>query len=314
MRWRRLGISLAVALLLHAAIAGILVLAWRQFVPPGPTEPVIVELAPPAAQPRAEPAEPTFATTAAGAGRAVPTEHADIEHPFAQLPARADAAAAGSEATFAARAHEPAPAENANAKPATREGGARPTPSAQGSGAEGPGVQAGGAPIDTRIAPPFHPPGKKPPRTLARNANQLPAPRRLSALTGNIVINAIGARVEDRVRAANARAAASGEAARNAVGNATASNPGSGAARDAEGVVVNAIGMAIHVRAAVPPAAAGIGASTGGQKPSAAAGLNGGAVNGTGLGSVATRAATIGGAARSLPGALNGTDFRSRHP
>ncbi len=323
-RWRHLGISLAVAVLLHAVVAVILVLAWRQFVPPHPAGPVIVELAPPAAQPSAEPAEPTFATVAADAGRSERVERADIDHPFAELPARGETGAAGSESTFAARGGDgPPPAANAaehptDAKTASREGELQPAPGARAPGAQAPGAQVGGAPIDTGFVPSFRPPGRKPARALARTSGPQAPPRRLSALPGNTAINAIGARVEDRVRAAIARANASGKGARNAVGNAMPINGGNAAAGGAESVV-NAIGMAVPVHpTASPPANGVVGpggtASTGGRMPGAADGLNGGAVNGTGLGRVATRAGTIGGAAKNVPGALNGTDFRPRHP
>jgi hypothetical protein len=328
-RWRRLGISLAVALLLHAVVAVILVLAWRQFVPPYPAGPVIVELAPPAAPPSAEPAEPTFATVAADAGRSERVERADIDHPFAELPARGEAGAAGSESTFAARGGEAsssaanAAAHPTDAKTASREGEALPAPGVQAPGAQAPGAQApgtqvGGAPIDTRFAPSFRPPGRKPARTLARTPSPQASPRRLSTLPGNTAINAIGARVEDRVRAAIARANASGNGARNAVGNTMPINGGNAAAGGAESVV-NAIGMAVPVHPTASPPANGVAGPGGmapmaGRAPGAAGALNGGAVNGTGLGRVATRAGTIGGAAKNVPGALNGTDFRPRHP
>ena len=322
MPWRRLGISLAVALLLHAVVAVILVLAWRQFVPPA--GPVIVELAPPAAQPSAEPAESTFATFAADAGRSESVERGDIDHPFAEHPARGDAGAAGPESAFAARGGEAPPAaahaaeHPTEAKTASREGELRPAPGVQAPGAQAPGAQVGGAPIDTRLVPSFRPPGRKPARTLARTSSPQASPRRLSALPGNSAINAIGARVEDRVRAAIARANASGNGARNAVGN-TMPIDGGNAAAGGAGSAVNAIGMAVPVRpAASLPANGVVGpggtAPMGGRAPGAAGALNGGAVNGTGLGRVATRAGTIGGAAKNVPGALNGTDFRLRHP
>jgi hypothetical protein len=94
-------------------------------------------------------------------------------------------------------------------------------------------------------------------------------------------------------------------------------NAGNAAAGAAESVAINAIGMAVHVHPAVAPPASGvlgITASTGGRTPNAAAGLNGIGVNGTSLGGVATRTGTIGGAAKNVSGALNGTDFRPRHP
>jgi hypothetical protein len=73
--------------------------------------------------------------------------------------------------------------------------------------------------------------------------------------------------------------------------------------------------MAVHVQPAVSPPAhgavgMGVTSSTGVRMPSA--GLHGGAVNGTGVGGVATRAGRIGGATANVSGALNGTDFRLR--
>jgi hypothetical protein len=320
--WPRWGVSLAVALLLHAVIATVLVLAWRKFVPLNPPGAVIVELPPPEARANAEPTEPTFATVSADAGRSEAAEHAAIDHPIAELSTRGKAAEE-SEPTFAGREREGGPpAENAAEKPeevGTATGGGEPR--------RPPGPQVGGASIDTRIAPSFGPPGKKPPRKLTRSLSPLGGPakqagapaasRRLSALPGSVVINAIGARVEDRVRAAMARANASGNGPRNAVGNTITTNAGNAASGAAESVVINAIGMAVHVHPAVsPPAngAVGSGATAvpGGRTP--AAGVNGGAVNGTGMGHVATRAGAIGGPAKNVPGALNGTDFHTRHP
>jgi hypothetical protein len=316
--WRRWGISLAVALLVHAVIVTVLVLAWRKFVPPNTPGPVIVELPPPEGGANAEPAEPTFANTAADAGRSDAAERADIDHPFARLTPSSKPAAEQSEA------HDReviAPAQNAAEKPSDAEAS-----SGRGVPRAAPGGQVGGEPIDTRIVPSFGPPGKNSSRTLARTLSPLarpakqagaPAPsRRLGALPGSVVINAIGARVEDRARAAaTARANASGDSPRNAVGSAMTTSAGNAAANAAESVVTNAVGMAVHVQPAVsPPAhgAVGTGAtsSTGVRMPSA--GLHGGAVNGTGVGGVATRAGRIGGATANVSGALNGTDFRLR--
>jgi hypothetical protein len=310
-----------VALLLHAAIAMVLVLAWRKFAPLNAPGPVIVELPPPEGRANAEPAEPTFATTAADAGRSDAAERADIDHPFAPLTAGSKTAAEESEPTFAARDREEiAPAQNAAEKPADAE-----TASGGGGLRAAPGAQVGGEPIDTRIVPSFGPPGKKSSRALARTLSPLarpakqagaPAPsRRLSALPGSVVINAIGARVEDRARAAMARANAAGDGARNAVGSAITTSAGSVAASAAESVVINAVGMAVHVHPAVSqpvngPFRTGVAPSSGARVP--AEGLNGGVVNGTSMGHVAAHAGTIGGATTNISGALNGTDFRLR--
>jgi hypothetical protein len=219
-------------------------------------------LPPPEAWANAEPTEPTFATVSADAGRSEAAEHAAIDHPIAELSTRGKAAEE-SEPTFAGREREGGPpAENAAEKPeevGTATGGGEPR--------RPPGPQVGGASIDTRIAPSFGPPGKKPPRKLTRSLSPLGGPakqagapaasRRLSALPGSVVINAIGARVEDRVRAAMARANASGNGPRNAVGNTITTNAGNAASGAAESVVINAIGMAVHVHPAVSPPANG---------------------------------------------------------
>jgi hypothetical protein len=326
---RRWGISLAVALLLHGVIAAIVVLAWRKLPALNRPGPVVVELAPPPAEPNAQPAEPTFATTSADAGRSDSAERTDIDHPFAQLPIRSKTAEGESEPTFATQNREAiAPAENADEKAAEAR-----TASGGGGLHLAPGAEIGGGPIDTRIAPSFPSfgaRGKKAPRKLARSSSPLAHPnkqageqgpsRRLSALRGSIVINAIGARVEDRVRAAMARANASGNGARNAVGSTMSNNAGS-AANPADGIVTNAIGMAVHVHPTLPQAmngapGTGVAASAGARMP--AAGMNGVAgaagVNGSGMGHLASRAGTIGGPAKGVSGVLNGTDFHPRHP
>jgi hypothetical protein len=317
--WRRWGISLVAALLLHAAIATVLVLAWRTFAPLTPPGPVIVELPPPETRPKAEPAEPTFATT--DAGRSDAAERAAIDRPFADLSAKLGTAEE-SEPSFAARGREAAPPAD--------DGAEKPAEVRTATGGEeqrvAPGAQIGGAPIDTRIVPTFGPPGRKPPRKLARSASPFAptakqagspaASRRLSASAGNVVINAIGARVEDRAKAAAARANASGNGARNAVGNTITTDAGNAAAGAAESVVNNAIGMAVHVHPPVlPPANGPVGAGAPapfGRMP--ATGANGGAVNGTGLGRMSPRAGAIGGPARNASGTLNGTDFHARRP
>ena len=212
-------------------------------------------------------------------------------------------------------------------------------------------------PIDARIAPfgsralgsrAFGSQAKKAPRKLARSPNPLVRPnkeaggqapaRRLSALPGSIVINAIGARVQDRVRAAMARANASGNGVRNAVGGTMANNAGSVSANAAGSVVTNAIGMAVHVqpniagstgselRTGAPASAGGRtpitgGAGVGGASVNGAsingASINGASINGTNMGRSALRIGAIGaigGPAKTMSGVLNGTDFHLRHP
>jgi hypothetical protein len=303
-------------LLLHGALAVIVVLTWRKLPTLNPGAPVVVELAPPPVQPEAQPAEPTFATAGAEAGRPESAERADIDHPFAQLPTKQ--AKGESEPTFAAQSREPiAPVERADENAAdarTASGGGTRTAPVAGLSSR---------PIDTRIAPSFGARGKQAPRQLTRTLSplahsakqagaQAPA-RRLSALQGSIVINAIGARVEDRVRA---RANASGNGARNAVGSAMANDAGSASAKATDSVVTNAIGIAVSVRPNIPtPGASERG--TGAMAPAGGrpvAGINGTGINGTGMGRLASGTGAIGGPAKNVSGVLSGTDFRPRHP
>ena len=339
--WRRWGISVAVALLLHAVIGAIVFLAWRQPATLNPPGPVIVELAPPQGQPNAQPAEPTFATTSADVGRSDSAEHADIDHPFAHFTPKSERAEGAAAPTSAAQSSQPvAPVERADenaadARTASGGGGVRAESSTGLSG-----------PIDARIAPfgsrafgsrAVGSQAKKAPRKLARSTNPLMRPnkeaggqgpaRRLSALPGSIVINAIGARVQDRVRAAVARANASGNGVRNAVGGTMANNAGSVSANAAGSVVTNAIGMAVQVHPNIAGSVGselrtGVPASTGGRMPITGnngagiggASINGASISGTNIGRSALRIGAIGGPAKNMSGVLNGTDFHPRHP
>jgi hypothetical protein len=291
---------------------------------------VTVELAPPEGQPKAQPAEPTFATRSADVGRSDAAEHVDIDHPFAQFTPKSEVAKGAAEPTFAAQSREPvAPVERAdeNAADARTASGGGGVPAAPNAGLSGP--------IDARIAPSFgsrafDPRAKKAPRKLARILNPLGRqtkqsggqgpPRRLSAQPGSIIINAIGARVQDRVRAAIARANASGSGGRNAAGGAVANNAGSVSANPAGSVVTNAIGMAVQAH---PNIAGSLGSELKTGAPTSASGRIvitgssggvGGASSNGNTGRSALRIGAIGGPAKNVLGVLNGTDFHPRHP
>jgi hypothetical protein len=330
---RRWGISLAVAVLLHVAIGAVVFLAWRQSVTLDTPRPVIVELAPPQSEPSAQSTEPTFATTGADIGRLGSTGDGDVDRPFAQFTPKSEVAEGATEPTFAAQSRGSiAPAERADenaadARTASGGGGMSAAPSAGLSG-----------PIDTRIAPSFgsrafDPRAKKPPRKLARSSSPLasqnkqagglgPA-RRLSALPpSSTVINAIGARVQDRVRAAIARANGSMNGARNAVGSNAAGNAGGASASAADSVVTNAIGIAVHVHPNIQqPMGSAIG--TGATAPAGGrlqvtgingANINGASFNGANMGRPTFRVGAIGGPVKNTVGVLSGTDFHPRHP
>jgi len=329
---RRWAISIALALLLHGVVAVAVLLTWQKSTTQlHPNGPVIVELPPPAAEPieathapgeltkqrdetaekkaaaiREEKAEPTFATQSL-----VPT--AAVENAQGEKKV---------EPTFASQSLTPtAPVENAGG-----ENGADVRTATGGGGGVRPGVSGGeaaGGPIDTRIAPRFGPRSKKASRTLARKPTLPDACRMAKAagMQGNsrhlgaqagVAINAIGARVQDRVAAAIARANRSKEGAKNAVGSNVANLAGSISANAGDLAVTNAIGIAVHLRPSIPGPV--IGEHGAGAIAFAGAAMPKAAMNGTGIGRPALRIGAIGGAARSAAGALNGTDFRPRHP
>ncbi len=177
-RWRRFGDKPRGGPAAHAIVAAILVLAWRQFVPPNPAGRVIVELAPPAAQPSAKPAEPTFATVAADAGRAERLERADIDHPFAELTARGEAVLQDRNLHLPhavgrrPRQRQTAPRTQRTPRLQPAKANQGPLPALKLPEPRLPAAQVGGAPIDTLLVPSFRPPGKKPPRTLAGSLNR----------------------------------------------------------------------------------------------------------------------------------------------
>jgi hypothetical protein len=148
----------------------------------------------------------------------------------------------------------------------------------------------------------------RPSRSLAGRPSQQatqPALRRQQASPAGAV-NSIGAHVEDRVRAAIARANATGEMLRNGIGGAAAI-PGGGVARGAGATVVNAIGQVVPARRQAA-AAHPVNAAT-----SAAVAARIVAINGATFGRVGARPGAIGGPNRSAPGVIDGTTFRPRH-
>ncbi len=301
---RRWAISIALALLLHGVVAVAVLLTWQKSTTQlHPNGPVIVELPPPAA-------EPIEANHAPGAL----TKQGDETAEKKAAAIREEKA----EPTFATQSLAPtAPLENAEG-----ENGADVRTASGGGGGVRSGVSGGGAaggPIDTRIAPGSGPRSKKASRTLARkpslpgrmakNAGMQGHSRHLGAQPG-VAINAIGARVQDRVAAAIARANRSREGAKNAVGSNVANLAGSSSTNAGDLAVTNAIGIA--VRPSIPGPV--IGEHGAGAIAFAGSAMPKAAINGTGMGRPALRIGAIGGAARSAAGALNGTDFRPRHP
>jgi hypothetical protein len=323
---RRWAISIAIALLLHA-VAGVFVLLTWKSPSLNPNGPVIVELPPPPAEPKASPGEAApvpdkQGTEQQGVGEQTDEANRAPEESSKQTAENADREVApldkeSTEPTFASQNVPPAaPSENAEGENAT-EGR---TASGRGGPSAASGGQAEGGSIDTRIAPYFGPRAKKPSRTLARKPSPLAHTatttnaqghsRRLSAPAGD-VINAIGARVPS-VAAANALANKAEDSTKNAIGSNVA-NPAGGVSASAPDLpVINSLGIPMRVHPSIPRPVAG-------QQGTGAIGFdNRGrpvpAVNGTGMNRVGLGAGGLGGPSRSAANALNGTSFRPQLP
>lgn len=341
-RLRRWAASLALALLLHGGIV-VALLSWRNSVTapsaPGPAGAIIIDLAPSPSEPVAPQSERVPAPAGEPAERPpeqLSTNGASQEPTRPAEETTAEKAAKNGEETTADRAAKngeetgeqktapaeappgliaPAPSENAEGEDSGDErasGGGGVAPAA-------PDGEAMGGPIDTRMSVASRS-GWRSKKKAGRGADGksivlirpskgsggLGHPRDLSAQSP--AINAIGAHIQDRVRAAIAR-----EGAKNAVGGSAANNVGGASAHTAERTVTNAIGITMHFRPRIP------GTVTGGGQPVGVMALAGNArtvaaVNGTGMTRIGSVPGVIGGAARQLAGALNGTSFRPRHP
>lgn len=327
---RRWAISIALALLVHGVVAVAVLLTWQKSTSPlHPNGPVIVELPLPAADP------------AAPLGEAVPAPPAGIERPSVAKQIEGNRAPGGppkrtdeiaekkvasigeerAEPTFATQSLAPAaPLQNAEGE----NGADVRTVTGGGGGARSAvsGGDAAGGPIDTRIAAQSGQHSKKASRTLAqkpiligraaKDAGMQGHSRHLSAQEAGVVINAIGARVQNRVSAAGARTNGFQEGAKNAIGSNVANLAGSISANAADLAVTNAIGIAVRVRPSIPGPViaehgAGATAFAGGSMPK-------GAINGTGMSRIGLGVGVIGGPAKNVAGVLNGTSFRPRHP
>jgi len=128
-----------------------------------------------------------------------------------------------------------------------------------------------------------------------------------------VVINALGAHVQDRVRAAHARAMNQGTEAKNAIGSPIGAGiVGAGHGVNAtEGMVRNAVGVPVRVQPSLPGTT--IGESKAGPIASAAA-TSHSAINGRDLVHAPLRTGALGGPAKNAVGVLDGTSFHPRHP
>jgi hypothetical protein len=126
--------------------------------------------------------------------------------------------------------------------------------------------------------------------------------------------NAIGAHVQDRAKAALARAASRGEI-RNAVGGVAAPGASTGIAGSGANVEgsKNSIGVTMPIRPNTPAVRAGE-PKTVAASPAAATVVNHAAIGGRDIVHSTGRNGALGGPAKSTAGVLNGTDFHGRHP
>jgi hypothetical protein len=342
-RLQRWAVSLALALALHGGVVAA-VLSWRyaSTSPPpaalGDAGPFVIDLAPAPSQPNAlqtEPRQPApggeLAERSGNApgGRAEPNAAEKSANTGEQKGEQKTTPAEAAPGVIAPPHLESAGREDSEDK-RTAGGG--------GGGVLAPAVPGGGSmsgPIDTRItivsrfgwraknkAARAGAPAQKSKGIALVRPSKGPGVggpgRPPNASAPSTAINAIGehvvvgAHIQDRVRAALARAVG-----KNAVGGAMPNNLGGASAGTGERTVVNAIGAAVRFRPRLP-------GTVGGAQPAGATPFTGNAgavhantlaaVNGTGMTRIGSGPGVIGGPARNLSGGLNGTTFRLRHP
>ena len=346
-RWRRWGVSLAVALALHGAVVAA-VLSWRyasiSLPPAGDRGPFVIDLAPAPSRPIATQAEsPRPAAGGTVAERSRPPEQSGGGAPAADhaAPNPADRPAATGEQNGEQKAPPAEASPSVTAPPHLENAGREDSEdkrTGSGGGGLAPAVPGGGSmsgPIDTRITvvSPFGwrakykaahggaPAPKSKAFVLVHPSKGPGVGHPADASAPGTAINAIGehvavgAHIEDRVRAALARAVG-----RNAAGSAMPNNLAGASTRGGERTVVNAIGAMVRFR----PRLAG---TVGGARAAGATAMAGragsvrsnapantlAAINGTGMTHIGSGPGVIGGAARNFSGSINGTSFRPRY-
>ena len=291
---RRWAISGAVVVLVHGAIAAA-VMTWRNIIVPWqPPGPVVIELAP-------APAAPT-------------TQQAALPPAPEQVPSSAspdktaEKVEQKTEEKTAARGEEKAgPSQFEDSPPAV--------PGGEASGA----VQAGGGgvnPIDTRI-------GEQPRLRFKKGAKAndwtkaiMGRPSKSFAgrqqplgpgTASGMARNAIGMLVQEPAGAMGIQGSTAANATKNAVG-ATAMNTVGGTAA-VNGTATNAIGVNVPIRTRAPRTNIG----QRGINPLASNATSSNAsINGTSMIRPASATAVIGGPAKNVAGAINGTALRPR--
>jgi hypothetical protein len=308
---RRWAISAVVVVLVHGAIVTAVV-TWRKAtVPAEPLGPVVIELAPmpaaPTTQQAALPPAPEQVPSTASPDKTPEKVEQKAEEKTA---ARGEEKAEPSQFEESPRVTAPvtlAPAESA-------EGGNRGDTKAGPSGQAGGAVQAGGGgnPIDTRIGEQprlrFKKAAKandwtkaimgRPSKNFVGRQQPL-GPGRASGMARN----AIGMLVQDPAGGRGAKAST----AANAVG-ATAMNTVGGTPA-VNSTATNAIGVSVPIRTRAPQT--NIGQRGIGPLTSNATSPNA-SINGTSMVRPASGTAVIGGPAKNVAGAINGTAMRPR--
>jgi hypothetical protein len=311
---RRWAISAVVVVLVHGAIVTAVV-TWRKATAPAePLGPVVIELAPmpaaPATQQAALPPAPEQVPSTASPDKTPEKVEQKAEEKTA---ARGEEKAEPSQFEESPRVTAPvtlAPAESA-------EGGNRGDTKTGPSGQAGGAVQAGGGnPIDTRI-------GEQPRQSFkkAAKANDwrkaiMGRPSKRFAgrqqpldpgTASGMARNAIGMLVQDPAGGMGTKGSTAANAAKNAVG-VTAMNTVGGTPA-VNGTATNAIGVSVPIRTRAPQTnmgQRGIGPLTSNAtSPNAS-------INGTSMIRPASGTAVIGGPAKNVAGAINGTAMRPR--
>jgi hypothetical protein len=305
---RRWAISAAVVVLVHGAIVTAVV-TWRKVIVPAESlGPVVIELAPmpaaPTTQQAALPPAPEQAPSTASPDK-TPEK---VEQKAEEKTAARGEEKPGPSSEESPRVTAPvtlAPAESA-------EGGSRADTKAGPSGQAG----GGGNPIDTRI-------GEQPRQSFKKAAKandwrKAIMGRPLKRFAGRqqpldpgaangMARNAIGMLVQDPASGVGSKGSTAANAAKNAVG-VTAMNTVGGTPA-VNGTATNAIGVSVPIRTRAPRtniSQRGIGPLTpNATSPNAS-------INGTSMIRPASGTAVIGGPAKNVAGAINGTAMRPR--
>jgi protein TonB len=313
---RRWAISAVVVVLVHGAIVTAVV-TWRKVILPAESlGPVVVELAPmpaaPTTQQAALPPAPEQAPSTASPGK-TPEK---VEQKAEEKTAARGEEKPGPSSEESPRVTAPvtlAPAESA-------EEGSRADTKAGPSGQAG----GGGNPIDTRI-------GEQPRQSFKKAAKandwrKAIMGRPLKRFAGRqqpldpgaangMARNAIGMLVQDPASGMGSKGSTAANAAKNAVGVTVANTVGVtamntvGGTPAVNGTATNAVGVSVPIRTRAPRmniGQRGIGPFTANAtSPNAS-------INGTSMVRPASRTAVIGGPAKNVAGAINGTAMRPR--